>query len=152
LVDEVVINNHNGVDFAMPWEAPLSKNGTRDGIPAGEFWAVDPRAKNQIGSVYTVQGYDFPTICVIWPLDLQWNPQESKWTTYPGRTIHKANEKNGPAMYDNVDRELRKELGDSLMRYLKNIYRILLTRGLYSVKVYFMHEPTRKRFEDYLDY
>ena len=55
-------------------------------------------------------------------------------------------------MYDNVDRELRKELGDSLMRYLKNIYRILLTRGLYSVKVYFMHEPTRKRFEDYTDY
>lgn len=152
LVDEVVINNHNGVDFAMPWEAPLSKNGTRDGIPAGEFWAVDPRAKNQIGSVYTVQGYDFPTICVIWPLDLQWNPQESKWTTYPGRTVHKATEKNGPAMYDNVDRELRNELGDSLIRYLKNIYRILLTRGLYSVKVYFMHEPTKKRFEDYLDY
>lgn len=150
LIDEVIINNHNGVNFSMPWEAPLTKNGTMDGIPSGEYWAVDPRARNQVGSVYTVQGYDFPTVCIIWPLDLQWNPEENQWTTYPGRTKHKATEKNGPAKYDNVDRELRNEIGDSMVRYLKNIYRILLTRGLYSVKIYFMHEPTRRRFEQFL--
>jgi len=150
LLNEVAIQNHNSITFSMPWEAPLSKKGMISGIPPGEYWAIDPRAQNQIGSVYTVQGYDFETICEIWPLDLQWNESENKWCCFPGRTPHSGKLKNGPAQYDNIDHFLRGVTGDELVVYLKNIYRILLTRGMYNVHVYFMHEETKSRFSKFL--
>jgi len=142
LIDEVIIPD----GFSLPWEAPLTGRGGRlaKGIARGEFWASDPSAAGHVGSIYTAQNFDFDVICVLWPLDLQWDPIAERWTGHPQRG--RESKKGGHPFYDNVDPNLGRLDSDTIIPYLKNVYRTLLTRGLNRVYVHFMHEPTKNRF------
>ena len=95
MVDEVVINNTT--ELILQYPRGLYRKMVQRGIPAGEFWAVDPRAKTKLGA-FTQSGIRFPNNLFNLATRSSMESSESKWTTFPGRTVHKATEKNGPAI------------------------------------------------------
>ncbi|MFH0761428.1 MAG: DUF2075 domain-containing protein [Bacteroidota bacterium] len=127
LVNDVVIG-----DFAMPWEAREGKRVTR-GIPFWYQWAYHPGGINQVGCIYTVQGFEFEYIGVIIGPDLTFDASTDSLTGDYSRT-HDPTLKRDKKGFD---------------QFVKNIYRVLLTRGLRGCYVYFVdkevEEFVRKR-------
>jgi DUF2075 family protein len=124
LVNDVVIG-----DFAMPWEAkdgfPLKK-----GIPKWYQWAYKPGGIDQIGCIYTVQGFEFEYIGVIIGNDLKYNDKTDRLEGDINAT---------------ADPTLRRG-PDKFESYVRNIYRVLLTRGLKGCYVSFTDKGTEKYF------
>jgi hypothetical protein len=102
-VDDIVIEEHN---FFRPWN---SRSRSQE-------WPIDDSMEDQIGCVHTVQGLEFDYVGVILGNDLRFNPETSE--------IYASKE-------DYYDAEGKKGVkdGETLTRYIKNIYRILLSRG-----------------------
>ena len=146
---------------ALPLDVKIEQYNSGDGLEINFFapfedkkraatWAIRPDAKEEIGTIYTIQGLDFDRICLIWPLDLQWNKKTQRWTGMPSRRTHKCTDKTPPLKYDNWDNSL-KDLDESeIARFLINAYYVLLTRANAELNVYFMHKDTREYFEKWL--
>jgi DUF2075 family protein len=107
-------------DFAMPWE----KKDT--------FWkwATDDSGMEQIGTVYTAQGFEFDYIGVIFAKDLVFDSQTKQWKSIP----------------DNSYDTQAKRKNENLTRHLKNVYRVLMSRAHKGVYVHFMDKPTEMYF------
>ena len=71
-VDGTLVNDVKIGDFEMPWEG---KDGFKlaPGIPPASLWPHDPNGVNQIGSIYTIQGFEFDYVGVIIGPDLVYN-------------------------------------------------------------------------------
>ena len=54
----------------MPWNAMPDAGKLAPGIPKSNFWASDPNGINQVGCVYTAQGFEFDYVGVIFGRDL----------------------------------------------------------------------------------
>lgn len=54
LVRDVVIG-----DYARAWNAKSGKRRLARGIPRSDLWATDPGGMEQVGCVYTAQGFEF---------------------------------------------------------------------------------------------
>ncbi|WP_206109337.1 DUF2075 domain-containing protein [Paenibacillus sp. HB172176] len=110
-IDDVVIEEH---DFRMPW----------NGNAIREAWAVHPEGVNQVGCVHTTQGLEFDYVGVIIGNDLKLNPENGQlyadYTEYKDRTGKKGL-KNDP---------------DRLNALVKNIYKILMSRGMKGCYIY----------------
>jgi DUF2075 family protein len=124
LKEDVVIG-----DFRMTWEA---KNDMKvaPGIPPAKLWAYDPNGVNQMGSIYTIQGFEFDYVGVIFGDDLAWDPRSGSWIGKPENSFDAA-----------VKRDKA-----NFARYAKNAYRVLLTRGMMGCYVYFMNKDTENYF------
>jgi uncharacterized protein len=121
LVDDVVIG-----DYRRPWNAKSGVPGLAPGIPREVHWAHDPRGIDQIGCVYTAQGFEFDYVGVIWGPDLMYDPSNSSWRG---------------------DKQQSKDWivsrsGDRFTDLVKNTYRVLLSRGLKGCYVHFMDKNT----------
>jgi DUF2075 family protein len=124
LKNDVVIG-----EFRRPWNAkPEAKKLSKD-IPKAPLWAHNPNGINQVGCIYTAQGFEFDYIGVIFGNDLVYDFEKQEWIAKPENF---------------ADPEVKKKSGDKLVDYLKNIYRVLLTRGLKGCYVYFMDKDTEK--------
>ncbi len=115
----------------MPWEA-RDKPGLRRGIPKWYQWAHKTAAVNQVGCIYTAQGFEFDYIGVIIADDLLPDTNEDRLVG------------NIEASCDRTLR-IRSELFD---QHVKNIYRVLLTRGMQGCYVYFTNKDTEAFFRD----
>ena len=116
-----------------------------------DTWAIRDNGRDEVGCIYTIQGLDFNRICVIWPLDLQWNSEDEVWRGFPNRTAHSGRTSNPPGQYDNWDNKLQRlPEGEELVRYLRNVYYTLLSRANTEMCVYFMDGETRAYFESWL--
>src|SRR3989338_7372696 len=117
LVNDVKIN-----DFEMPWE-------NKD-----EFWrwATEDSGMDQVGTVYTSQGFEFDYIGVIFGNDLVWNKETKSWYAKPENSCDSA----------------AKRGNDEFAKHLKNVYRVLLTRAHKGVFVYFIDETTKEYFKE----
>jgi DUF2075 family protein len=124
LKEDVVIG-----DFRMTWEA---KNDMKiaPGIPPAKLWAYDPNGVSQMGSIYTIQGFEFDYVGVIFGDDLAWDPIKKTWVGNPENSADAA-----------VKRDKQ-----NFARYTKNAYRVLLTRGMMGCYVYFMNKDTENYF------
>jgi len=49
------------------------------GIPKSNFWATAPNGINQIGCVYTAQGFEFDYVGVIFGNDLVYDFEQQEW-------------------------------------------------------------------------
>src|SRR5262249_6308144 len=123
LVDDVVVG-----DWQMPWNAKPDAGRLGAGIPKSNYWASDPGGVNQVGCVYTAQGFEYDWAGVIWGRDLVYRARDG-WVGQPEFSK------------DNVVRRER----DPVMftRLVKQTYRVLLTRGLSGCAVYFQDAATR---------
>jgi len=131
LVEDIVIE-----DFAMPWEGRDNKKLAR-GIPKWFEWAYKPEGVNQVGCIYTAQGFEFDYIGIIFGTDLVYDPHSHTW-------IGKRENSCDPVL---------RRAKDDFTDYAKNIYRVLLTRGMKGCYVYFLDRGTeqlfRNRIEDF---
>ena len=75
------------VDYLFPdvkigaWERPWNNpKDTRVGdAPGRPFWATDPDGFDQVGCIYTAQGFEFDYVGVIWGQDLRYDPAQGEW-------------------------------------------------------------------------
>ena len=68
LIDDVKLDG-----FSMPWNAMPDAGKLAPGTPKSNFWASDPNGINQVGCVYTAQGFEFDYVGVIFGKDLVYN-------------------------------------------------------------------------------
>jgi len=110
------------------WEKPWNVKGDR-GVGdylSGELWAIDPNGFDQIGCVYTAQGFEYDWNGVILGPDLVW--RENKWIGVPSGS-------KDPAM--------RGVSGAQFEELIKNTYKVLLTRGLTGTLLYSVDKETQ---------
>jgi hypothetical protein len=116
--------------WSMPWNAKPDAGRLAPGIPKSNNWATDAGGVNQVGCVYTAQGFEYEYAGVIFGRDLVWRPRQG-WVGQPEFSKDAG-----------VTRKLQ-ATGFSFAELAKHTYRVLLTRGLRGCSVYFEDEPTR---------
>jgi len=106
--------------FQMPWEKK------------DEFWkwATDKSGMEQVGTVYTAQGFEFDYIGVIFGDDLVWR-KDKGWVSIPENSFDKQVIKGNQKLTD----------------HLKNVYRVLMSRAHKGVFLYFMDKETEMFFK-----
>jgi DUF2075 family protein len=130
LVPDVKVGN-----WQMPWNAKPDAGRLAPGIPPSNFWASDPNGINQVGCVYTAQGFEFDYVGVIWGRDLRWDPATNDCIGDPSHS------------HDSIV----KRSGDRFTDLVKRTYRVLLTRGLKGCYVYFVDSSTSGRVVDHVN-
>lgn len=120
-------------DWSMPWNAKQDSGRLATGIPKSNYWASDPAGIEQVGCVYTAQGFEYDYAGVIFGRDLVWRPRRgwSGQAEYSHDSVVKRGAKTDPATFTEL---------------VKNTYRVLLTRGLQGCYVYFEDDQTRDFF------
>jgi uncharacterized protein len=119
--------------WSMPWNARDDAGRLAAGIPKSNYWASDPAGIEQVGCVYTAQGFEYDFAGVIVGRDLVWRPRQG-WIGQPEFShdvVVKRGAKKDPARFAEL---------------VKNTYRVLLTRGLLGCYVYFEDPQTRDFF------
>jgi len=123
LVNDVVIG-----DWSRPWN--LKGDRAVGGAPAAALWATDPAGFGQVGCVYTAQGFEYDYAGVIIGPDLVW--RDDRWVA-----VRAANR--------DPDFTNRTRVSDAdFDRLIRNVYKVLLTRGMQGVAVYSPDRPTRE--------
>ena len=119
--------------WSRPWNAKPDGTRLAKGIPKSDFWASDPGGIEQVGCIYTAQGFEFDYSGVIWGKDLVYRPSEG-WIGQPEFS------------QDSMVKRGAKKSPEDFLKLVKNTYRVLLTRGLRGCYIYFEDEQTRDFF------
>ena len=140
VVDGDLVKDVRIGDFAMPWE-------TSDGVPYQLLtkrypkwyeWAYKPLGIEQVGCIYTAQGFEFDYAGVIIGADL-------KYDGNAGRIITDRDACKDPVLRRNV-REANMTFDD----YVRNIYRVLMSRGMKGCFLYICDENLRNYMKQLL--
>jgi SOS-response transcriptional repressor LexA len=118
-VNDVVIG-----DFQMPWEKK----------DAFWRWATDDSGMEQVGTVYTAQGFEYDYMAVIFGNDLVYDASAGNWKPVPEKSHDTQVRRNNP----------------KLKEHLSSVYRVLLSRAHKGVYVYFMDKGTEAYFRKQL--
>lgn len=120
-------------DWEMPWET----NNVRARYPfyekyapSADLWASHPMGINQVGCVFSIQGFEVDYIGVILGPDIGYNKDKNCIESIKGYT-HKVN--NNDSNFD---------------EYIKNIYRVLLSRGRKGCLIYCVNKDLELFFEE----
>ncbi len=115
LVNDVVIG-----DWSRPWN--LRGDRAIGGAPPSALWATDPAGFGQVGCVYTAQGFEYDWNGVIIGPDLVW--RGDSW-----RAVREASR--------DPDFRSRVKVSDhEFGRLVRNVYKVLLTRGMLGTVIY----------------
>ena len=118
----------------MPWETKDTIKKIPDGYVKWYEWAYKPEGIKQVGCIYTAQGFEFDYIGVIVGPDLYYN-------NFTGHIETNIKESKDPVL---------KRSGEKVDEYIRNIYRVLMSRGMKGCYVYFCDEPLRHYVEQRL--
>jgi DUF2075 family protein len=113
--------------WQMPWNAKSDAGRLAYGIPRERFWASDPRGINQVGCIYTAQGFEFDYVGVIFGTDLRWDAALDSWVSDPGSSH---------------DSKVKRAKGEEFLELVKRTYRVLLTRGMKGCYGHFVDSST----------
>ncbi|WP_200331231.1 DUF2075 domain-containing protein [Leucobacter sp. L43] len=132
--------------FAWPWRSKKDKQAFDIELDGERLrwnstdrdWINSPGAVNEVGSIHTVQGYDLNFAGVIIGKELRFDPPT-------GRVVFERAE-----YHDKKGQENNPKLGitysdDDLLQYVRNIYTVLLTRGIRGTYVYVCDAALRER-------
>jgi DUF2075 family protein/Mrp family chromosome partitioning ATPase len=125
--DGTLVNDVKIGTWEMPWNARPEATRLATNIPPSNFWASSPNGINQVGCVYTAQGFEFDYVGVIVGRDLRWDPTSDSWIGDPSES-HDSIVKRGPR--------------DRFSDLVKRTYRVLFTRGIKGCYLYFMDPDT----------
>lgn len=131
--------------YAWPWASKRNKSAFDIEIDGEQLrwnstqrdWINSPSSIKEVGSIHTVQGYDLNYAGVIIGKDLRYDPESQ-------RIVFDRSE-----YYDKKGRENNPKRGitytdDDLLQYVRNIYTVLLTRGIRGTYVYVCDPPLRE--------
>ena len=106
-------------------------------------WINSPKSVDEVGSIHTVQGYDLNYVGVIIGNDLRYDPAASKLlfdrTNYHDKKGRENNPKLGIKYSD-----------EDLLEYVKNIYSVLLTRGILGTYILVQDKALHRYLSDFL--
>lgn len=125
-IEDVTIAEH---DFSMPW----------NGHAIRETWAIHPDGIDQAGCVHTTQGLEFDYVGVIIGNDLKYDPVS-------GTLVVDYNEYK-----DTTGKKGLKNKPDELVALIKNIYKVLISRGMKGCYVYCRDEELLRYLQERLD-
>ena len=126
LVPDVVVG-----DWSMPWN--LRGDRSIGGAPPAALWASDDGGFEQVGCVYTAQGFEYDWNGVLLGPDLVW--RTDRWLTIRG------------ANKDPDFRNRAKVSDDEFERLVRNVYKVLLTRGMIGTVITSVDPETQALLE-----
>jgi DUF2075 family protein len=126
--DGTLVNDVKIGTWEMPWNARPDAGRLAPNVPPSNFWASNPKGINQIGCVYTAQGFEFDYVGVNVGRDLRWDPASSDWIGDPSESQD----------------SIVKRSGKQFTELVKRTYRVLLTRGMKGCFVHFIDGATRE--------
>lgn len=141
VVDGDLVKDVRIGDFAMPWE-------TKDDVPYALLkkkypkwyeWAYKPLGIEQVGCIYTAQGFEFDYAGVIIGGDLKYNKLLGKIVT------------DKSACQDPVLKRTVKEANMTFDDYVRNIYRVLMSRGMKGCYLYIVDKPLRDYIKELIN-
>lgn len=103
-----------------------------------KIWATEPAGFNEVGCIYSAQGFEFDYVGVIFGRDLMWDPARREWRA------------NLSASKDRGAKQGLAKKPALAYEKLAHIYRVLSTRGMKGTYFHFLDEETRKHFEQLL--
>lgn len=111
------------------WERPWNNKQERrhEGAPGRSLWATQDGGFGQVGCVYTAQGFEYDWSGVVLGPDLVWRE---------GRFVSDVRESKDPAF--------RGRNGAGFDVFVRNVYKVLLTRGMVGTVVYSTDAETRQ--------
>ena len=123
--------------FAWPWRSNRDQSAHDIEIDGARLtwnrtpvdWVNSPTSVDEVGSIHTIQGYDLNYAGVIIGNDLRWDPSTSQLC------FDRTNYFDSKGMENNPTLGL-KYSNDDLLRFVANIYAVLLTRGIQGTYVY----------------
>lgn len=122
LVGDVIIG-----DWVRPWN---NKGDRRIGsAPPSALWATEPGGFDQVGCVYTAQGFEFDWAGIILGPDIVWRDGHFE-------TVRSANR-------DPQFRSRNRISNAEFDRLVRHAYKVLLTRGMRGTLIYSVDPPTR---------
>ena len=125
LVNDVKIG-----DFELPWETHGDITPP-EGYVKWYEWAYKPEGIKQIGCIYTAQGFEFDYIGVIVGSDLKYDKENDC-------LVANINGTKDPTL---------KRSKEKFDEYVKNIYRVLMSRGMKGCYVYFVDKEVETFFK-----
>lgn len=113
------------------WSKPWNLKGDRavGGAPPSALWATDPAGFGQVGCIYTAQGFEYDWNGVIIGPDLVW--RTDRWVV--NRSANKDPDFKNTNKVSDVEFE----------KLVKNVYKVLLTRGLIGTYVFSVDPETQ---------
>lgn len=139
LVHDVTIG-----DWSMPWNRKppemCKKRGTQPKPAAHPYtlWATQPSGLDEVGCIYSAQGFEFDYVGLIVGRDLRWDASRQRWV---------------PDLAQNEDSSFKRGLTKNpelAVQQLAHVYRVLSTRGMKGTYFYFLDKDTRRHFEELL--
>lgn len=138
--------------YAWPWRSkkdPSLPDIEIDGIGLPwnrrtKDWIASSTSLDEVGSIHTVQGYDLNYAGVIIGGDLRIDPDTGRLIAVRGNYFDEKGKANN-AMRGQVTTD------EDLLRYIVNIYRVLMTRGIRGTYVHVTDPLLRERFRRLLD-
>jgi DUF2075 family protein len=125
--DERLVSDVRIEDWTMPWN--VKGDRAVGAAPPSALWATMEGGFDQVGCVYTAQGFEYDWSGVIIGPDL---------VARQGRTV--------TVREANKDPEFKKKSVTDLQydRHIRNIYKVLLTRGMAGTVIYAVDPQTRE--------
>ena len=123
-INDIVIG-----DFEMPWETHGEIKPPKGFVKWYE-WAYRPEGIKQVGCIYTAQGFEFDYVGVIVGDDLMYDKENDKLIA------------NKSGTRDPVLKRSKEKFDE----HVKNIYRVLMTRGMKGCYVYFTNNEVAEYF------
>lgn len=114
-------------EWSRPWN--LKSDRAVGGAPPASLWASDPAGFEQVGCVYTAQGFEYAWNGVIFGPDLVW--RGDRWVTQ--RDPNKDPEFRSRTRVDDA----------TFDRLVRHVYKVLLTRGLRGTLLYSVDPETQ---------
>lgn len=136
--------------YAWPWKSKADKDAYDISIDNVQLrwnstqrdWINSQGSSEEVGSIHTVQGYDLNYAAVIIGHDLQFDPTSKQIFFSRENYYDKKGRENNPKrgiVYSDED----------LLRYVQNIYTVLLTRGIRGTYVYVCNPELRHYLRPY---
>ena len=101
-------------------------------------WITSAGAVEEVGSIHTVQGYDLNYAGVIIGPDIRWDTASARMVFDREHYFDKKGMENNPRLGITYT-------DDDLLRFVRNIYGVLLTRGVRGAYVYVCDPALRER-------
>ncbi|WP_263120005.1 DNA/RNA helicase domain-containing protein [Cellulomonas sp. RIT-PI-Y] len=141
--------------YAWPWRtkgAPADSQAAGYDIEIGDFrmrwnsttddWVTRRCARDEVGSVHTVQGYDLNYTGVIIGPDLSFDPVRGRLTFDRAAYSDRKGMENNPLLGLRFD-------DDELLEFVTNIYAVLMTRGMRGTYVYVCDPALREHLRHF---
>jgi DUF2075 family protein len=123
LVDDIRI-----ADWVRPWNNPQER--AFGDIPARSLWATEPGGFGQVGCIYTAQGFEYDWNGIIFGPDVVWRNN---------RFVSDSSATRDPAF--------RGKNAVDFDPFVRNVYKVLLTRGMVGTVLYSTDTETRGLFK-----